>query len=75
MLPLKRFDNLSGLDGYATGQAGFLPGNQQLVTAPPPGMFSGGPFCIIDLQTLTVTDTIWQVEDAWGGALGVGVRQ
>jgi hypothetical protein len=74
MQSLKRFDNPSGLPGRATGQACFLPGGRKLVTAPPPGMLTTGPFCIIDLTSMTVTDTIYPVQGGWGGALGVGVR-
>jgi hypothetical protein len=75
MQSLKRFDNPSGLPGRATGQACFLPGGRKLVTAPLPGMFAGGgPFCIIDLTTMTVTDTTYPVQSGWGGALGAGVR-
>jgi hypothetical protein len=76
MQPLKRFDEQSGLYFKATGQAHFLPGDQKLVAAPPAGMFAGGgPLCIIDLTSMTVTDTIWPVTHGWGGALGLGVEQ
>jgi len=74
MKPLKRFDSRSGLPLPAAGQAWFLPGDRRIVMAPEAG-WATGPLCVIDLNTMTVVDTVLRPDSrVTKGALGVGLR-
>ncbi len=72
--PLKRLDYRNGLPVAASGQARFLPGDRRLVVAPRAGA-AGGPLCIVNLESLTVTDiTLLSDRYVIKRSLGVGPR-
>ncbi len=68
---LKRLDLRSGFPVEASGRVCFVPGRRTFVAGP--DIFSGGPLCLVDLNSLTVVKSISEVGTS-RGCLGVGPR-
>lgn len=68
---LKRLDFHSGFPVEASGRVCFVPGRRTFVAGP--DIFSGGPLCLVDLNSLTVVKSIFEAGTS-RGCLGVGPK-
>ena len=68
MRHLKRFTVYTDIN--RVGRVRFLPDDRRIITA----SWASGPLQVIDLTTLTLTDSVYVPFNEWIGALGLGPR-